>query len=96
MSDSPPPFGEEEPVAATPSTVDIDLDDDEKPDKEEAKAKPEPAGASSRQSATTAVVNDDLFFSTISDPEQHAEVPIYLNSANGVFRYLLQQKNRKI
>lgn len=65
MSETPPPFGEEDTKvdAQASSTVDIDLNDDKAETPEEsAPAKP----------------SDDLFFSTISDPE----VPI-----NNFIRY---------
>ena len=78
MSDSPPPFGEDETkvdtVAAASSTIDIDLNDD-KPSGGNALDTDEiSVGNSASNTNTTSRHNDDLFFSTISDPEPNIEV----------------------
>jgi hypothetical protein len=85
MSETPPPFGEEEKKVSTSgdttagdslvvAPVDIDLNDEKVEvvgEEEDEETKKEERNAPS----------DDLFFSTKSDPEQHSEVRLLgLNS----------------
>lgn len=95
MSETPPPFGEEEKKVSTSgdtaagdslvAPVDIDLNDEKVEvvgEEEEEETKKEERNAPS----------DDLFFSTISDPEQHSEVRLlglncYLACCKNCFQF---------
>lgn len=90
MSDSPPPFGEDETkvdAVAASSTIDIDLNDDKPSSGGNDTDEISVGNSASNTNTTSRHNNDDLFFSTISDPEPNIEV--YLG---GFFFFLTNLK----
>ena len=80
MSETPPPFGEDESkvdtAVTTAAAIDIDLNDDKPSSPDETTTTTtttnNPATEDAGPNNTTSRLNDDLFFSTISDLEPNS------------------------